>query len=451
MNEPVTCALPGCDQPIVELPGGPPRRYCGPAHRAAAGKLAAQEAMQDGFAGAPRGPAIPAGLDAARARHWRPAEHKPATAAAAALALATAAVPAVTLTGHGAHHSAGHPAAVTSQHAPAAGGTPAELLTKSESWSQKAQHSILQIEAQLSMLQQAEQRLESVPATQRTPGMNTLLRRVQRQMTKLGGELKTLTDEMGVWTSFQQVTTQLAWVNNEIGYLHGTAKGPGRDQGPTRLATSLSADEHTLSGQIGTWTAKLKHTIAQPVAAAPATPVTHLLSQVRGVIAPVATLVAAPAWAPAPPVQQPEATLPAAATPPATAIEPAAAQPPAPQPAAAQPAAAQPVAAQRPPAPAPVEQRAPAPAPVEQRAPAPSPVTAEPAPPEPHPVTARLTPPLRARTATPPSPAATVTKIVSQAESLARDLTGSPSHLLRDLPGSLAKFVQSLSENAQGS
>jgi hypothetical protein len=30
------CALPGCDEPIEDIPGRPPRRYCTAAHRAAA-------------------------------------------------------------------------------------------------------------------------------------------------------------------------------------------------------------------------------------------------------------------------------------------------------------------------------------------------------------------------------------------------------------------------------
>jgi hypothetical protein len=269
---------------------------------------------------------VAAGLRTIQPRRWWPAEHKAVATAAAALVLGATAVPTALLTDDGAHHPAVHPAAASSQHMPATGdGTPAELLSASASWSRQAQHSITRITAQLSMLRQAEQRLSSVPSTRRTRGMDLILNRVQLQIAKLGGNLTTLTDSVRVRSSYQHATSQLARVNVELGGPQGGQRELVPAAGASGVTTSLQADQRALSVQVGTWTAKLQHAVTQPVAAAPATPVTRLLGQVRGVLAPVAPVVAAPADAlaapgkpatsgqPAATAQAPSSDLPAAA------------------------------------------------------------------------------------------------------------------------------------------
>lgn len=310
---PVTCALPGCSEVIRQLPGGRPRGFCGPDHRAAGRQLGVQEARQAAALAGDHGPWLAdAPLPAAAggksstpgmnpltgeaeptgARRSRWATGRRVLAEMAVLALVAGIVPAVLLlTGAGSRDTTSRPVAAPGRHTRAPAGQSAQyrLLTLSESWSARAQHALADIQRQLSALSRAQKAIAAVPAGQRSAKADALLRRIRRQISTLARDQASLSTGIAVWGMYQRSALVLAGVRGELGYLRGTqhqARHHGLTSGGSiaGLIRSLASDQKTLTSQVGTWTADLRKTVAQPIATVPTGSAARLASQVREVI-----------------------------------------------------------------------------------------------------------------------------------------------------------------------
>lgn len=347
--EPATCALPGCDEPLSELPGGLKRQYCSPAHRAAARQLSVQHAWRSGQ--------DEEDAEAVTARWedddwedevgWRVRRLKGRrlVAALAAVALVGGAVSAVLLT-RGTPRPATRPAGAASQHARVQTG-PDQLLAKGSSWAGRAEHTLAAVTKQLSVLTNGEKSITDLPSARRSRRADALLPQIRRQISKLRRERASLSRGLTSWGLYQRSALELAGVSGELNYLrkltpqqsqvsqsHGTTAGGGSITSATR---SLAADQKTLTSQVGTLTADVRKTVAHPVAAVPAG---NLVKQVLNVIptVPASTQAGAPALSSSP-VSRPIVTRPATPSPspspsPSKARSSSVTAPPQPRPAA---------------------------------------------------------------------------------------------------------------------
>jgi hypothetical protein len=197
----VTCALPGCEESVAQIPGNPPRSFCSPDHRAAARQLGVQEALR-AAASVDSGPGpsdvpLDAPSDApdnggARAHHSRRLTLRPALTAVAALTAIGGAVPAVLLLGGSGGRPEHAPAHGSPTQTPRSGSGQDQLLAESASWSAGAQQALAGIASQLPALYRAEKAIEDVPANRRSTRADTLLRKVRQRISCLTGRQASL-------------------------------------------------------------------------------------------------------------------------------------------------------------------------------------------------------------------------------------------------------------------
>jgi hypothetical protein len=250
-EEPTTCALPGCSA-TIEQPedGGPPRRYCSPAHRAAARKqrhLAAHtEAEQVG----PAAPAAPAALTAPTAapapaeaetlppsrpfaKPWSavaswlitptppppprpvrpPAENRSTARSAgerkrAAVLLRQRAVASIAvaslIAGGGGYLLTNTPAPVTPPQPPAA----PQPTMDADQWASRAEVVLASINKQLDTVAVTEASWNRLPEAQRA-GQPAALQALQERKALLEQQRTTLQSQIGAFRSLPDVTTDL--------------------------------------------------------------------------------------------------------------------------------------------------------------------------------------------------------------------------------------------------
>jgi hypothetical protein len=237
-NESQTCELPGCDNPITQLPGAaPPRKYCCSEHRREARRL--RYAARAGASPEPphtERPVVPLAGPSLRSERPSDRQEKKVTRRGTRAILALAGVSAVAVglipgdTGFtpgdtGTHQTAaGRPRTTSPEAATAVDAT----------WAPRAKKVLAQVNADLSQIAKAEAAAAAVPREKWSARLRTLMQHLRQRESDLTRLRTLLQSNLSLVANYGRAAENLAGTKKQLGLLNQARESLRSLSGPAR-------------------------------------------------------------------------------------------------------------------------------------------------------------------------------------------------------------------------